>query len=50
MDLLMCLSCGHFVTSIPGETTPVPRTDTCPQCGERRFEDRTSGTVVETGD
>lgn len=39
MKLLMCRSCGHFVTAALVDDDRVPIRHECPECGGTEFED-----------
>ncbi len=39
MDMIMCRSCGEFVTAFPDGDALEPSHDECPECGGTEFKD-----------
>lgn len=48
MELVMCLSCGEFMTAYEKDGDPVPKDDECPGCGGHEFKHNDSDTVLTT--
>lgn len=47
MALLMCRSCGEFVTAVGSDETLEPVRSTCPECGGTSFRDNRSDRIVD---
>lgn len=50
MELVMCRSCGEFVTARRDDGQWVPMGDECPSCGGMEFEHAETDTVVRADD
>lgn len=50
MELVMCRSCGEFVTANNEDGVWVPLGEECPKCGGIEFKHIETGTVVQIGD
>jgi hypothetical protein len=48
--MMMCLSCGGFVTATKEDGAWRPLCDECPDCDGQRFKHNGSNTVIRTAD
>lgn len=46
--MLMCRSCGEFVTATKDEESWIPKADECPDCGGTEFMDNDSGQTTDS--
>ncbi|MDS0283228.1 hypothetical protein [Haloarcula onubensis] len=46
--MVMCQSCGEFVTATEESGDLVPLSDACPDCGETKFKHIESGRTMDT--